>query len=594
MAHMIDIIKYEGDNSTFVWKHPKEDFNTNSQLIVHESQEAIFFANGQALDLFGPGRYSLETQNMPMLSKYFNKLSKGETAFHCEVYFINKTVQMSIPWGTPELIRFIEPTLNIPLCLGASGKMNLAVSDSRKLILKLVGTMSGADWHHLDEREDKEDVRRAGGNNVELEAKKAKRFTQSLQKSFLPLITSALKKHIPAVIKENKIDLLEIDSNLELFSEALRKPINEGFEEYGLTMPQFYVLTVNLPENDPNFRKFRELHSLTLEKRVMEAETEIIAKRAEEAAAQRVAKIDAETSVLTRESEAKAQRQTAEAKAATQIAEAKAETKMKEAEIEAKLTAAQREAILEGETTATEMEKRKLEREILAAKAQAEKELVIAQAEAQAQAQKTKLTGLAEAEVMQAKGLAEAEEMRAKGVAQGEGMRAQGYTQKDVLQADVQKSYADALGNISLGDNIGGDVTISGGASGGGLGVNGMVGDMVKLGLGMAVAGKVSQPMHDMINNFEVPGLNPNQAQASIACPSCGASVGANAKFCPECGTKIERLAENEIICPSCGQKTAKGKFCQECGTPLIRKCTGCGAELAGGAKFCPECGAKQ
>lgn len=572
MAHMIDIIKYEGDNSTFVWKHPKEDFNTNSQLIVHESQEAIFFANGQALDLFGPGRYSLETQNMPMLSKYFNKLSKGETAFHCEVYFINKTVQMSIPWGTPELIRFIEPTLNIPLCLGASGKMNLAVSDSRKLILKLVGTMSGADWHHLDEREDKEDVRRAGGNNVELEAKKAKRFTQSLQKSFLPLITSALKKHIPAVIKENKIDLLEIDSNLELFSEALRKPINEGFEEYGLTMPQFYVLTVNLPENDNNFRKFRELHSLTLEKRVMEAETELIAKRAEEAAAQRVAKIDAETSVLTRESEAKAQRQTAEAKAATQIAEAQAETKMKEAEIEAKLTAAQREAILEGETTATEMEKRKLEREILAAKAQAEKELVIAQAEAQAQAQKTKLTGLAEAEVMQAKGLAEAEEMRAKG-----------YTQRDVLQADVQKSYADALGNIQLG----------GSAAGGSSAVGGLVGDMVSLGAGMAVASKISGPMSNMISGFQVPEFNANN-QASIACPSCGASVGANAKFCPECGTKIERLAENEIICPSCGQKTAKGKFCQECGTPLIRKCTGCGAELAGGAKFCPECGAKQ
>lgn len=593
MAHIVDIIKYEGDNSTFVWKHPKEDFNTNSQLIVHESQEAIFFANGQALDLFGPGRYDLETQNMPFLSKYFKKLSKGETAFHCEVYFINKTVQMSIPWGTPELIRFIEPTLNIPLCLGASGKMNLAVSDARKLILKLVGTMSGIAWDS-DEREDKEDVRRVAGNNAELEAKKAKRFTQSLQKSFLPLITSALKKHIPTVIKENKIDLLEIDSNLDLFAEALKKPINEGFEEYGLTVPQFYVITVNLPENDPNFRKFRELHSLTLEKRVMEAETEIIAKRAEEEAAQRVAKIDAETAVQTKVSEAKAQRQTAEAKAATQIAEAQAETKMKEAEIAAKLTVAEREAILEGEATATEMEKRKLEREILAAKTQAEKDLIIAQAKAQAEAQATRLTGLAEAEVMQAKGLAEAEEMRAKGVAQGEGMRAQGYTQKDVLQADVQKSYANALGNISLGDNIGGDVTISGGGASGGLGVNGMVGDMVKLGLGMAVAGKVSQPMHDMINNFEVPGLNPNQAQASASCPSCGASVSANAKFCPECGTKVERLAENEVICPSCGQKTGKGKFCQECGAPLIRKCSSCGAELASGAKFCPECGEKQ
>ena len=47
------IIKYEGDNSTFVWKHPCENFNTATQLIIYESQEAIFFLNGQALDLFG-------------------------------------------------------------------------------------------------------------------------------------------------------------------------------------------------------------------------------------------------------------------------------------------------------------------------------------------------------------------------------------------------------------------------------------------------------------------------------------------------------------------------------------------------------------
>ena len=53
MAEIAQVIKYEGDNSTFVWKHPMEDFNTSTQLIVHESQEAIFFMNGQALDLFG-------------------------------------------------------------------------------------------------------------------------------------------------------------------------------------------------------------------------------------------------------------------------------------------------------------------------------------------------------------------------------------------------------------------------------------------------------------------------------------------------------------------------------------------------------------
>ena len=65
MAGIIQVIKYEGDNSTFIWKHPDEDFNIGSQLIVHESQEAVFFLDGQALDLFGSGRYTLHTKNIP-------------------------------------------------------------------------------------------------------------------------------------------------------------------------------------------------------------------------------------------------------------------------------------------------------------------------------------------------------------------------------------------------------------------------------------------------------------------------------------------------------------------------------------------------
>ena len=86
--------------STFVWKHPCEDFNTNTQLIVHESQEAIFFMNGLALDLFGPGRYTLETQNIPLVRNFINLPTDGVSAFHCEVYFVNKTEQMALRWGT--------------------------------------------------------------------------------------------------------------------------------------------------------------------------------------------------------------------------------------------------------------------------------------------------------------------------------------------------------------------------------------------------------------------------------------------------------------------------------------------------------------
>ncbi len=61
------VIKYEGDGDTLVWKHPLEDFNYGSQLIVHESQEAIFFKDGQGFDLCGAGRYTLETQQLPLL-----------------------------------------------------------------------------------------------------------------------------------------------------------------------------------------------------------------------------------------------------------------------------------------------------------------------------------------------------------------------------------------------------------------------------------------------------------------------------------------------------------------------------------------------
>ena len=135
-----EVIKYEGDNSTFVWKHPAEDFNTHSQLIVHETQEAVFFLNGQPLDLFGSGRYTLETQNLPLLRRVVNLPTGGESAFHCEVYFVNKTEQMAIRWGTDSKVQYVEPAYGFPLSIGASGEMSLRAADSVKLLTKLVGT----------------------------------------------------------------------------------------------------------------------------------------------------------------------------------------------------------------------------------------------------------------------------------------------------------------------------------------------------------------------------------------------------------------------------------------------------------------------
>lgn len=140
---LASVIKYEGDNETLVWKHPIEDFNMGSQLIVHESQEAIFFRDGQALDLFGAGRYTLETQQLPIMEKLYKLPTDTEGTFHSEVYYINMATQMGIKWGTDSKVRLFDPASGLHVELGASGEFNIRVTDSRKLLLKVVGTTGG-------------------------------------------------------------------------------------------------------------------------------------------------------------------------------------------------------------------------------------------------------------------------------------------------------------------------------------------------------------------------------------------------------------------------------------------------------------------
>ena len=500
-------IKYEGDNSTFIWKHPVEDFNKTSELIVHESQEAILFANGQAVDTFGPGRYKLDSENLPLLTKTLN-LVTGTSIFHCEVYFINKTVQMALRWGTDSKVRFIEPTLGIPVEIGASGEMNLAVSDGKKLLLKLVGTMNGTAWKNRMTSSEASTER--GFDEAQARKDNHESFTQSLMYSFRSLINTEVKSNLASTIKQAGIDIVEIDEHLMTLSKELQKKLVPGFEEYGLTIPQFYVVNVVLPEQDPNFRKLRELHTISLQKKMAEAQAEV--KTAQ-----------------------------AESRAAYMTAEAEAEAKIKEA---------QRAAVLEWQTTQTEVAKREAEREVIRA-----------QGEAQAQAELTRQPGLAEAEVMKAKG----------------------YNEKDVLQAEVQKAYAEGIGNMGSGG--------SGGSGGGSV-----MGEMLQFGVGMAAMGAMAPQVGEMMKGIGNTGASTDAsapAASGVTCPNCGNALPANAKFCLECGTKIETLADNEIICPSCGKKTVKGKFCLECGTSLIRKCPKCEAEVPQGGKFCLECGTK-
>ena len=229
MGQIADIIKYEGDNSTFIWKHPCEDFNTLTQLIVHESQEAIFFMNGQALDMFGAGRHTLETQNIPLLKRITNIPTKGETPFHCEVYFINKTEQMAIRWGTDSKVQYIEPTYKFPIALGASGELTLSVADSRKLLLQLVGTENLLD-------------------------------RQSLVSYFRGILMTRVKAYMAQIMRRNSINIFEIDEHLETFSSEIHTKLIPDFLEYGLNLSRFYITTIVKPDGDEQYERFKDLH----------------------------------------------------------------------------------------------------------------------------------------------------------------------------------------------------------------------------------------------------------------------------------------------------------------------------------------------
>ncbi len=224
---IFDVIKYEGDNDVLVWKAPQEDFNTKTQLIVHESQEAIFFKDGQALDLFGPGRHTLNTQSIPLLSKLINLPFGGESPFHSEVYFINKTHSMDIRWGTSNHIPIQDPVYGVILPIGANGQFAVQVEDSRKLLIKLVGTIP--------------------------------EFTQvELVKYFRGLLMTNIKDFIAKKMTHDKLTFLEIHANLKALSEGIGADLQAVFADYGIKLVNFFVSSVIVPEDDPSYKQLRD------------------------------------------------------------------------------------------------------------------------------------------------------------------------------------------------------------------------------------------------------------------------------------------------------------------------------------------------
>lgn len=217
------VIKCDLNNNILVSKHECEDFNNKSQLIVQQSQEAIFFYNGQPQDVFGPGSYTLDTANLPLLSRIINRASDGVSPFHATVYFFNKVSIPDVRWGTSASVPENYEGDTFYFNIGARGAMTLHIENSRMLLEKMVGT--------------------------ETQLSKDK-FIDKILDYILP----GIKDSLNTAKSELGLSIFNMPQNLTAISKVLSPEAAKQLEMYGVELENFSVSGMMLPEKDPNYQ----------------------------------------------------------------------------------------------------------------------------------------------------------------------------------------------------------------------------------------------------------------------------------------------------------------------------------------------------
>ncbi|MDO4507869.1 MAG: SPFH domain-containing protein [Candidatus Saccharibacteria bacterium] len=217
---IVDVVKYNGNPNVFAWKHPSSELGTWTQLIVNESQEAILVKGGQVCDVFGPGRHTLKTANMPILNKLVNLPFGGRSPFSAEVWYINKVFSLDVKWGTPTPIQLQDPKYKVFVPIRAFGQFGIQIEDSKKFLLKLVGTLPQFD-------------------------------KVTILNYFRGVYLTKAKDIISSYLIHKNISILEINAYLDEISAYLQEKISPMFEKYGISLVSFFVNDINAPEEDP-------------------------------------------------------------------------------------------------------------------------------------------------------------------------------------------------------------------------------------------------------------------------------------------------------------------------------------------------------
>jgi len=224
---LIDVVKYDGDDREFAWKFPSENLRLGTQLVVKPGQTAFFVKNGQILDQFEPGTVTLTSGNIPLLTKLISLPFGGNTPFQAEVWFINRISKLDNKWGTVKPIQLEDPKYGVVVPVRSFGQYGFSVSDPRKFFELLVGTVKSYS-------------------------------AQKINEYFNGLVLSTVTSELARRVALENISLLQIPALLDHMSKTIGSAITEEFAKFGIGVLNFYIISINFPEEDPSVVRLKE------------------------------------------------------------------------------------------------------------------------------------------------------------------------------------------------------------------------------------------------------------------------------------------------------------------------------------------------
>ncbi|MGI9591210.1 MAG: SPFH domain-containing protein, partial [Myxococcota bacterium] len=212
---LIDIIEWVDDSRhTLVWRFPRfhNQIKQGARLIVRPGQAAVFVREGQIADVFGPGHHRLETRNLPVLSTLAGWKHGFDSPFMAEVYFVSTRQITDLKWGTPNPVMMRDSDFG-PVRVRAFGTYTLKAMDPQTLLKELVGADSSFEADEIHE-----------------------------------LLRAIINTAFADVMAKSEIPLLDMASNYHLLSEQVRETVTQRIDdEYGLEIPQLWVVNVSVP-----------------------------------------------------------------------------------------------------------------------------------------------------------------------------------------------------------------------------------------------------------------------------------------------------------------------------------------------------------